>query len=113
LPGTQVDVLQAQGEQLAAAQPGRERQNEEGFEPLALDDAEQPFGLLNGHVGTAVPDQRRCLHLGGDVRRHEFQPVGVGQGVADQLVDVLDRGRTGRGPREVCVARVSATSRCT
>jgi hypothetical protein len=67
LPRVQVDVLPPQGEQLAATQTGREGQDEEGFQPLALEDAEQPLRILDRHVVAAVPDQRRCLHLGSDV----------------------------------------------
>jgi len=37
LPRVQVDILPAQGEQLTAAQPGRERQDKEGLQPLALE----------------------------------------------------------------------------
>jgi hypothetical protein len=90
LPRVQIDILPAQGEQLAAAQPGRERQDVEGFQPFALDGAEQPLGVLDGQVGAAVADQRWCLHLGSDIPRDELQPVGVGQCVADQLVDMLN-----------------------
>ena len=40
-----------QAEQLAATQAGGERQDEERFQPLALDDAEQPFGIFDRQGG--------------------------------------------------------------
>ena len=57
LPRVQIDILPAQGEQLTAAQPGRERQDEEGLKSLAPDGAEQPRAVLDGQVWAAVPEQ--------------------------------------------------------
>ena len=77
LPRSQIDVIPAQGEQLAAAEAGRQRQHVQGFQPLAVDDFEQAPSLREIQAQTAVvikaaPQaaplarrQRRALPLSG------------------------------------------------
>jgi hypothetical protein len=75
--------------------------------------AEQSLGILDSQVRTAVPAQRGCLYLSSDVPCHKFHPVGIGQGIAAHLCRRWTVVALGGVGREVCAARVSATSLCT
>ena len=56
LPRSEIDVIPAQGEQLAAAKAGSQREDVQGFEPLAVDHLEQPLSLgeIQAHTTLAA-----------------------------------------------------------
>jgi len=59
LPRSEIDVIPAQSEQLAAAKAGSQRQDVQGFEPLTVDHLEQPLSLLRpSHDRRRRRDQR-------------------------------------------------------
>ena len=56
LPRSEIDVIPAQGEQLTAPKAGGQRQDVQGFQPLAVDHFEQALGLrqVQAHAALVV-----------------------------------------------------------
>jgi hypothetical protein len=98
LPRRDIDVIPPQGEQLAAAKTGRQRQHIQSLQPFTLDYIEQALHLRQTQARAAVVIERRCFHLRCHIPADQLHTVGITQGIPDQLVHVPQSASAGRGP---------------
>ncbi|HZD71955.1 MAG TPA: hypothetical protein VFA45_24480 [Actinomycetes bacterium] len=89
----EVDVGPAEAEQLALPHPGRQGDDVERLEPIALDGLQEPPRLLWREGDELVVGLDRGRHQVGDVARREALTMRVLERVMQDPVKLEDRGR--------------------